>query len=107
MAAAGFDGEGVGPLAFYCVEDVFLFACGVQDGGETVLFAGYPAFAAVVYLCYIAGGGGDVGTAIKFDERFAVDEAFDVEGGERDEVGFVVGGDGEKGVPDLLDVDCA
>ena len=94
-------------MAFYSVEDIFLFALGVQNGGETVLFAGYPAFAAVVYLCYVAGGGGDVGTAIEFDKRFAVDEAFDVERGERDEVGFVVGGYGEEGVPDLFDVNCA
>ena len=64
MAAAGLDGEGIGPLAFYCVEDVSLFALGVQDGGEAVLFAGYPAFAAVVYLCYVARGGADVGTAV-------------------------------------------
>ena len=67
-------------MAFHCVEDVFLFALGVQDGGETVLFAGYPAFAAVVYLCYVAGRGADVGTVVEFDKRFAVDEAFDVEG---------------------------
>ena len=30
-----------------------------------------------------------------------------MEGGEGDEVGFVVGGYGEEGVPDLFDVDCA
>ena len=78
MAATGFDGEGIGPLAFYCVEDVFLLALGVQDRGETVLLAGYPAFTAVVYLCYIARGGADVGTVVEFDERFAVDEALDV-----------------------------
>lgn len=78
MAATGFDGEGIGPLAFYCVEDVFLLALGVQGGGETVLFTRYPAFAAIVYPCYVAGGGADVGTVVEFDERFAVDEAFDV-----------------------------
>ena len=78
MAATGFDGEGIGPLAFYCVEYVFFLALGVQDGGEAVLFAGYPAFAAVVYLCYVAGGGADVGTVVEFDERFAIDEAFDM-----------------------------
>ena len=94
-------------MAFYGVEDVFLFALGVQDGGETVLFTGNPAFAAVVYLCYVAGGGADVGTAVEFDERFAVDETFDVEGGERDEVGFIIGGYSEEGMPDLFDVDCA
>lgn len=30
-----------------------------------------------------------------------------MEGGESDEVGFVVGGDGEERVTDLFDVDCA
>ena len=29
-----------------------------------------------------------------------------MEGGEGDEVGFVVGGYGEEGVADLFDVDC-
>lgn len=29
-----------------------------------------------------------------------------MQGGEGDEVGFVVGGDGEEGVADLFDVDC-
>ena len=81
MAAAGFDREAIGPLAFDCVEDVFFFALGVQDGGETVLFAGYPAFAGVVYFCYVPRGGRDVGAGVEFDEGFAVDEAFDVEGG--------------------------
>jgi len=30
-----------------------------------------------------------------------------VEGGQSDEVGFIVGGYGEEGVSDLFDVDCA
>ena len=30
-----------------------------------------------------------------------------MEGGKRDEIGFVVGGYGEEGVPDLFDVNCA
>ena len=38
-AAAGFDGEAVGPLAFDCVEGFFLFAGGVDGGAEGVLFA--------------------------------------------------------------------
>lgn len=107
MTAAGFDGEGVGPLTLDGVEDVFFFALRVQHGGEAVLFAGDPAFAAVVYFCYVARRGGDVGAAVEFDEGFAVDETFDVEGGEGDEVGFVVGGYGEEGMSDLFDVDCA
>ena len=64
MPAAGFDSEGVGPLALDGVEDVFFFALGVEDGGEGVFLAGDPAFARVIYFCDEAGGGGDVGAGV-------------------------------------------
>ena len=64
MPAAGFDSEGVGPLAVDGVEDIFFLALGVEDGGEGILFAGHPAFARVVYFGDEAGGGGDVGAGV-------------------------------------------
>lgn len=88
LAAALADSESFGPLPFYGVEDVLLFACGVQRSGERVLLAGNPAFAGVVNLCDVAGRGGDVGAVVEFDEGFAVDETFNVDVGEGDEVGF-------------------
>ena len=78
--AAGFDREAVGPLAFDCVEYLFLSANGRQGCGEAILFARDPAFSRVVYLGDVAGGGGDVSAAVQFDKGFAVDEAFDMEG---------------------------
>ena len=80
---------------------------GVQDSCKAVLLARHPAFTAVVYFGDVARGRGDVGAVIELDEGFAVDETFDVEGWEGDEVGFVVGGYGEEGVADLFDVDCS
>ena len=64
-------------------------------------------FTAVVYFGDVARGRGDVGAVIELNEGLAVDETFDVEGWEGDEVGFVVGGYGEEGVADLFDVDCS
>lgn len=49
----------------------------------------------------------DVGRFVQLDEGTAVDETFDVEGRERDEVVLVVFGEVEKSVSDLLDLDCA
>lgn len=113
FAAPLADGEGFGPLAFDGVEDVFLFVGGVQRCGEGVLLARDPAFAGVVDFGSVAGGGGDVSAAVELDEGFAVDETFDVDVGEGDEVGFGMGGgvvwrgEGEEGVADLFDMDCA
>ena len=45
VAAARFYGEGVGPLAFYCVEYVFFFADGAEGCCEAVFLTRYPAFA--------------------------------------------------------------
>ncbi len=101
------DGETVGPLAGDLVEGLFLLACRVQGGGEAVLLAAQPSFAAVVDLGRVAGRGLDVGGLVQLDEGTAVDETFDVERRERDEVVFVVFGEVEDGVSDLLDVDCA
>lgn len=78
VATTGFDGEAVRPLALDCVEDVLFFAGGVEGGCEAVLLAGDPAFARVIDLGYVAGGGRDVGAVVELDKRFAVDEAFDV-----------------------------
>lgn len=94
-------------MAFDGVEDVPFLAGGVEGGGEGVLLAGHPAFARVVYFGDVAGRGGDVGAIVELDEGLAVDEAFDVEGGEGDEVGFVVRGEGVDGVADLFDVNRA
>ena len=101
------DGEAVGPLAGYLVQDLFLLAFRVQGGREAVLLAAQPAFAAVVDLGRVAGRGLDVGGFVELDEGTAVDESFDVQGWERDEVVFVVFVEVEDGVPDLLDVDGA
>jgi len=54
-AATGFDGEAVGPLAFDCVQYVFLFAGGIQCGGEAVLLARDPAFTGIIDLGYVSG----------------------------------------------------
>ena len=54
-AGAGFNGEGVGPLAVDGVEDFFFAARGVERCEEGVLFAGQPAFAAVVDFGDVAG----------------------------------------------------
>ena len=106
-ATTGFDGEIIGPLAFDGVKNVFFFPGGVERCGEGVLLARDPAFAGVVYFRDKAGGGGNVGAVVELDEGFAIYETFDVEGGEGDEVGFVIGSYGEEGVADLFDVDCA
>jgi len=80
-AATGFDGEAVGPLAFDCVQYVFLFAGGIQCGGEAVLLARDPAFTGIIDLGYVSGRGGDEGAVVELDEWFTVYETFDVEGG--------------------------
>ena len=103
----GFDGEVIGPLAFDGVKDVSFFPGRIEGCGEGIFLARDPAFAGVVYFRDKSGGGGDVGAIVELDERFAVNKAFDVEGGEGDEVGFVIGSYGKEGVADLFDVDCA
>ena len=95
-AAAFFDTEGVGPLAVDGVEGGFFGTLAVlpEGGGEGVFLAGEPAAAGVIDFADEAGRAGDVGEFFEFDEGGAVDEVFDVEGGEGDEVGFGFGGVG-------------
>lgn len=111
LGGALVDLEGLCPDAGDVVGDVLLLAGGVDGGDDGVLLAREPALARVVDLGGEAGGGGDEGGALELDEGGAEDEALDVQGGEGDEVGFLLaflgGGDGQDGVADLLDVDCA
>lgn len=93
MLLAVADGEAVGPLAGDLVKGLFLLASRVQGGGEAVLLAAQPSFAAVVDLGGVAGRGLDVSGLVQLDERAAVDETFDVERRERDEVVFVIFGE--------------
>ena len=87
------------------VEDLALLAYGGEGGGEGVLLARDPAFARVVDLGDVAGGGGYGGRFVELDEGRAIDQTLDVEGWERDEVVFVIGIEVEDGMADLLDVD--
>ena len=103
------DREGVGPGAFRGVEDVafaLLFAVREDGGGEGVFRPPHPSAPAVVDSHRVARGGDDVAAFVQFDEGGAGDQAFDVEGWERDEVVFVVVVDVQDGVADLADVDC-
>jgi hypothetical protein len=102
LGARVFDVEFVGPLAGGGVEGFLLFTFRVEGGGEGVLFARDPALAAVVDFGGVAGRGLDVGGAVELDVGGAGYEAFDVEGGEGDEVVFVVLVDVQDCVADLL-----
>ena len=106
-ATTGFDGKTVGPLAVNGIEDVLFFPGRVERCGEGVLLTRDPAFARVVYFRDKARGGGDVGAIVELNEGLAVDEAFDVKGGQGDEIGLVIGGYGKESVTDLFDMDCA
>lgn len=86
------DGKAVGPLAVNCVERIFLLAGRVKSCGEAIFLTGEPAFAGIIYFSDITRGRGDVGALVQFNERISIDEAFDVEGREGDEVGFLIGG---------------
>lgn len=94
----------LGPLSFCLVDDILLFAFGVKDGGESVLLAGYPALAAVVDARSVARSRLDVGAAVQLDVRGACNEAFDVQGGECDEVVLVERVEVEDGMADLLQI---
>jgi hypothetical protein len=95
------------PLPVDGVEGVFLMALFVQDGVKAVFLPGYPAFARVVYLRYVARGGDDMSLAVELDEWVAVNQAFNVQGWDGDEVVFVVSIQMKEGVAYLFDLDCA
>jgi hypothetical protein len=92
----------LGPLSVCLVNDVLLLAFGVEDGGKRVLLARHPALAAVLDARSVAGAGLDVGGAVQLDVWGTCDEAFDVQGGEGDEVVLVERVDVEDGMADLL-----
>lgn len=106
-ATACLDCKAVGPLSFDCVENILFLTSGIQSSGEAVLLTRDPAFTTVVDLRDKARGGGDVSAVVEFDEWFTVNEAFDMEGWEGDEVGFVVCIYSEKGMANLFYVNCS
>jgi hypothetical protein len=92
----------LGPLSLCLVDNILLLALGVEDGREGVLLARYPALAAVVNPRSVSRSRLDVSAAVQLNVRRACDEAFDVQGGQRDEVILVERVEVEDGMADLL-----
>ena len=107
------DGEFVVPGPGHGVERGFLFGgevgSRVEAGDEFVLgaFHAEEGFAGEVDGGDVPAGGGDVVGAIEFGVGGSGEEVLDLDGGEGDEVVFVVFVEVHDGVADLLDVDAA
>jgi hypothetical protein len=102
LGLAVLDLPSIGPLSIYLINDVLLLAFRIEDGRERVLLAGDPAFAAVIDARSVARGGLDVGAAVQLNVGRPCNEPFYVQGGECNEVVFVVRIEVEDRMADLL-----